>query len=495
MAVPQQLTKQLKQWLPQSPAARRWLGGLGIIAVAGVISGTIVATGPTAQPQTVEEKAWPVSTVRAEPQSLAPSFTAYGRVEARNLANLSADLFAVIKTIHVREGDRVEAGTVLVELDDGELALDVKAREAELAQRRADVRSITSELAHLRETDAEHRSMLEVANAKLARHQQLRDDRLIADGLFDEVLRQTNEVKIAYRSHSQRLNDLPNRLTAAEASRDGAAAALARAQLIAAKTRLTAPFDGIVLGVPAAIGARAQPGTPLVRIADVSAYEVRVAVPPVYASQFASTQDTQAISASTTSGAQLRFSRLAGAVQSGQTSADALFSWQHQALPPAPVGSTVALRVALPPAAHVVAVPAQALYENQRVYVVEQERLRAVAVSRVGEHRSAAGEHQVLIRAPELIAGAEIITTQLPKATTGLKVATQQSAEMAAQIAEKASEIAKDKQEQMRKSAAQQVSPSQISLPGSGRSTRAPAAKSNMATDQGRVPSRRYRMS
>ncbi|MFK7914028.1 MAG: efflux RND transporter periplasmic adaptor subunit [Pseudomonadales bacterium] len=503
----QRIGNQIKQ----SPRIRRSLPGLGILTVAVAVSAVIFATGPSAEPEAVSEKVWPVSTVVAEPQDLAPSFSAYGKVEARNLASLSADLFAVIKAIHVKEGDSVSAGTVLVELDDGELALDVQARSAEVSARSADLRSIESELAHLKDTDAEHRSMLDVAQAKLARHKQLRDDRLIADSVYDEVVRQTNEVKIAYRSHSQRLDDLPNRLQAAKAGLDGARAALARARLTAAKTQIIAPFDGKVLSVPAAIGARAQPGTMLVQIADANAYEVRVSVPPVYASQFTAAAHqagaSQPIEANTESGATLSFSRLAGSVRAGQTSADALFSWAPQSGPLASVGSTVGLRIEMPPAAQVIALPAQALYENQRVYVVEQERLRAVAIDRIGERQAANGSYEVLVRSPELQAGAEIITTQLPKAIAGLKVAPSRAAPRAPEqvaeqdqsaeaMARKAARMARDKQEQVRE-AVQRGAPEQISLPDSVRPAVVPAASgaAETADDDSRVSSRRYRMS
>ena len=136
----QTIGNQLKQF----PRLRRYLPGLAILSVAAAVSGVIIATGPVAEPEAVSEKAWPVSTVIAQPQDLAPSFAAYGKVEARNLASLSADLFAMIKGIHVKEGDSVAAGTVLVELDDGELLLDVQARAADVSARSAELRSIES---------------------------------------------------------------------------------------------------------------------------------------------------------------------------------------------------------------------------------------------------------------------------------------------------------------------------------------------------------------
>jgi hypothetical protein len=49
-------------------------------------------------------------------------------------------------------------------------------------------------------------------------------------------------------------------------------------------------------------------------------------------------------------------------------------------------------------------------------------RLRQVAVTRVGETRDANGGARVLIEAPDLAPGAQVVTTQLPNALDGLLV-------------------------------------------------------------------------
>ncbi|MGI9324350.1 MAG: efflux RND transporter periplasmic adaptor subunit [Pseudomonadales bacterium] len=478
----------------RATTASRRHSALLMLFGAGILSALLYATAPVPAPEQLEEKAWPVSVVVATPTQLQPTFRAYGRVESRNSANLSADLFAVIKEVRVKEGDRVDAGTVLVSLDDGELALDVAARKADLSESGANVRSIESELAHVRSIDAEHRSVLHVAQAKLARHQQLLEDRLISQSLFDEVLRQTNAVEIDYQGHSQRFANLPNRLQAAEALRDRARAALGRAKLIANKTQIIAPFDGIVLAVPAAIGARAQPGTPLLRIADSKAFEVRVPVPPGHSAEFLqvgnpSSKTRPSISARLGNGTLLPFSRLAGAVMPGQTSADALFTWSDTQGPAAPVGTTVELLVTLPAADQLVALPAQSLYENERVYIVEQQRLRPVAVARVGEHRSIEGEYQVLVRSAELQAGMRIITTQLPKAMAGLKVATidDSPTDTSDALARQAEPQPQPEPPPTHNASTKRRTPANISLPSK-------TEKSDAATTP-RSPSRRYRMS
>ena len=82
----------------------------------------------------------------------------------------------------------------------------------------------------------------------------------------------------------------------------------------------------------------------------------------------------------------------------------------------------VDLRIRLPEEAGVVALPIASLYENDRVYAVEDSRLQAIDVERVGELHTPEGEYRVLVRSPELYQGRQVITTQLPKAVSGLLV-------------------------------------------------------------------------
>ena len=86
-------------------------------------------------------------------------------------------------------------------------------------------------------------------------------------------------------------------------------------------------------------------------------------------------------------------------------------------------GRFVRLNLALPPRDGLVAIPYEALYGVDRVYVVDGEsRLRPIAVRRIGETRVADGSMRVLIEAPSLESGAQLVTTQLPNALDGLLV-------------------------------------------------------------------------
>ncbi len=423
-----------------SPGGRRFTAGTGFILAALLASLSLFATGPNPEPDVRTEKAWPVSVVRVTPRPMRPTFTAYGRVESRSITHLKTDLNARVTDVHVREGDWVEAGDVLLTLDDAELRLILAERRAEVRQLEARLASIRLEQGMLEEATGHYRSMQEVAEKKYRRHQDLMAKRMISQALLDEVTAQASQASIAFQSHMRALADFPNRLAAARAVLAQAQAQLRRTELNMGKTRVAAPFRGPILGVFVAPGDRSMIGATLVDIASADAFEVRVQIPRRYsASLLANQPPGGAVTASTDSGLVLRLSRVSGRIRPGQSGLDAFFEFStEQGGTHAALGRLLELSVSLPEEPAVVALPVQSLYQNDRIYTLRavpgpagqggaarqnpEYRLEAVTVERVGEARNAEGQYRILVRAPQLRPGARVITTQLPRAVSGLLV-------------------------------------------------------------------------
>jgi multidrug efflux pump subunit AcrA (membrane-fusion protein) len=408
---------------PSSPRGRRAAVAVATLAVAVLTSVSIFATGPNPEVQVRVEKSWPVSVIEVEPQPHSPTFTAYGRMESSRVANLRTDLIAEVAAVHVREGDWVERGDLLVELSADEVALLLAEREADLAQHEAQLRSIESERPMRERTVTQARSMQRIAADKLARHQELMAARLISQSLLDEVIAQANLAAIDLESHERGLTDLPNRIAGQRAAVAKARALADRARLELAKTAVRAPFSGPILAVEVAPGDRSSLGGTLVSLADADAFEVRVQVPGMYEQRFQQhLTDGHGIRALLASGQPLVLARLGRRVQPGQSGLDAFFQLSGGGFAPPPIGRVVDMRIALPAEPDVVALPIGSLYQNDRVYAVHASRLQSIVVERVGETQMPDGEFRVLVRSPELTARRPVITTQLPKAAPGLLV-------------------------------------------------------------------------
>jgi multidrug efflux pump subunit AcrA (membrane-fusion protein) len=403
---------------------KRIATGSAFLVLAALMSASIFATGPQAQPVERTEKAWPVSIVEIEPATMNPSFSSYGRVESSRVAHLRTDLNAQVQQVHVREGDWVYAGQPLVTLDARELDLKLVQRRASLRELMAALKSIEIEQTLFEQSTDHYASMRKVARNKLERHDNLMTERLISQSLLDEVTAQANLAEIQFQTHARQLADFPNRIDAGKAAITRAEARVAQAELDLEKTRVTAPFSGPILAVLVAPGDRSNLGTPLLDMADATSFEVRVQVPDSYAERFHRNLSRQApITGYTASGLNLVLTRLSSQVKQGQSGLDAFFSLDVESgAPTTALGRMIELSVTLPEEADVVALPVQSIYENDRIYAVKRNRLDAITVERVGELETENGEYRVLVRSPQLKAGQQIITTQLPRAISGLLV-------------------------------------------------------------------------
>lgn len=206
-----------------------------LLAGALLLAGCGRDTGP----ETAAEDPRPQVVARALGEIAAPAGgSASADVLARNDSMLTSEVAARVQRIGADAGTRVEAGQLLVQLDptDYRLALTQASSQASAAQARA-----------------------AQAQARLARARQLNVDRFVSD---DE------------------LAALEAETTGAQAEAQVRQAARAVAERELAKTRIVAPFDGVVLERIAQVGAAVAPGSPLLRIVDAAAPEVEVRLPP-----------------------------------------------------------------------------------------------------------------------------------------------------------------------------------------------------------------------
>ncbi len=422
------LLTTIAQWfrtrLGAYPMLRRRGITLGILGVSVLASVSIFATGPSATPEVKTDKAWPVSVVEVTPAALAPSFVSFGRVESTQIAHLQSDLSVDIVAVHVREGQWVAKGDVLVELQDDSVGLRMREQQANLAEQRAALAALKINQRNAQAIDEHYRAMYDIALKKRARHEDLLAKRMIAQSLLDEVMQQVSEATIDYRNHQRELANYPNEIAAQMARIEHSDAELAQARIDVEHAIIRAPFAGPVLAVNASAGNHTLIGTTLVEMADADGFEIRAPIPDGYGERVrAALQSGAAITARLGDDDRtVALSRLSSSMRAGQSSLDAFFKLTADGGLPN-IGRVVDLEVTLPAETNVVALPIQSIYENDRIYAVaDDNRLRAITIERVGENRADDGSYRVLVRGAELLPGSRIITTQLPKAIGGLAV-------------------------------------------------------------------------
>jgi HlyD family secretion protein len=222
-----------------------WIGaGLGVVA--------LVALGLTARGR--GEKSLEVQTAKAARKEIVQKVNATGRIQPRTQIKISADVSAKIRRIHVREGQWVEKGALLVELDRERYLAAVESAEA-------NVRS------------AQANATLAKQNAEQARKEFARSKELLARQLESEA---------DYDAKQTAFQVEEARTKAALEQVEQARAALKQSRDDLSKTTIYAPMSGTISELnkeegEMALGSQFQADVILV-VADLSEMEARVDV-------------------------------------------------------------------------------------------------------------------------------------------------------------------------------------------------------------------------
>jgi RND family efflux transporter MFP subunit len=183
-----------------------------------------------------EQPAARVRVAEVSEQQLAQTVRAIGVIDFARVASVSPEVSGVVASLNLAEGKHVKQGDVLVELDDGFLKKDIDIRQREVEQ-------VDAEIARER------------ANLKR----------------LESLLKSSSASRGAYE-------DSMYTVQAQEKRRDTLKEQISRLRLSLEKSRIRAPFDGVVLEKLAERGEWVGPQTPVGRIAATAELRVRASV-------------------------------------------------------------------------------------------------------------------------------------------------------------------------------------------------------------------------
>ena len=238
------------------------------LLLAGVTSLLLSGCGDKIEPGRVTpEKASPVkahvatAVVRNQPFV----YDAVGTVHARTASTLSAKLMGTVRAVHVKEGDVIKKGDVLVEIDARQVSAQLRKAQAALAEARQAEASARSA------RDAA-RAGEQLARATYQRYLELMKQDSASQQEFDEI-------EARYRRARSALAQTTAMLAAAGSRVQQAEAAVAAARVSKKDVVITAPYDGKVTAKMVSVGDLASPGTPLLTLEKTGLYCVDLVLP------------------------------------------------------------------------------------------------------------------------------------------------------------------------------------------------------------------------
>ena len=213
-----------------------------LLAIAGIVTASI---------RSKSKEGMPVTFGKVERTDLTSKVTANGKIDAKRKVDLSANVMGQIVNLAVREGDVVEKGAFLLQIDQKQLAASAEGAAASM-------RALFSDRDGARANLAE-------AQQNFSRAQRNFADRIIPQAELDRARAALDSARANVASIEQRIQQARANVTAARDT--------------LSKTTMTAPMAGIITALPveegevAVIGTMNNPGTKLLTIADMSVVE------------------------------------------------------------------------------------------------------------------------------------------------------------------------------------------------------------------------------
>jgi multidrug efflux system membrane fusion protein len=401
-----------------------------------MISAWFIFSKPTALPRGLEEAVYPVDVIFIEAENIRPEISVFGNVRAARTANINSMIAGKLVSVSslFRDGSFVSAGSELALIDSVEYELSVKQRQAEVDR----VKALISELS----IDALWESKL-MANIELQSKIAATDLRRLVDlegkGLASKKNKDESELVFVKSEsmklqHSQSLERINSRIIQNEAKLRAAEASLAIAQRDLLNTRVIAPFDGYLTDIRAANGQRLSSGETIGRLLSATELEVVFDVPDdSFFGLSTELQDGGQRPAGLVFEGPLEVVWRLGSVakvfkaklaRQGAEMAPELGGVKFYAslaegahLEGLRSGAFVEVKMKLQTYKEVFRLPSTAVTSDSRVYVIDNERLRAVDVVIL---RSM--DDELLIRADLPSSGASVVSRVFPQIGEGLKV-------------------------------------------------------------------------
>lgn len=292
------------------------------LALAGLSwQGYQVWSQRTAAPQTQAPQGIPVQLAPAEAATIEDSSEYIAKLQSRKSVTLQPRVEGQVSKILVQSGDRLEAGTPVLQIDAQQQQATVASRNAALESARADLTTaraeemsaeaeaesaradVTNAQALLRSLEARRdseQSNLELNRKEFARYTQLRREGAVSQQIVDQ---RRNQLDIAQADLAKTNAEIAAQR--AEIARKQAAIASAQANIAKAQSnvvknqqlvseaeanvseqnvelqyyQITAPFTGVVGDIPIKVGDFVNTSTPLLTLSNNQELEIQISVP------------------------------------------------------------------------------------------------------------------------------------------------------------------------------------------------------------------------
>lgn len=216
-----------------------------------------------------KEEGTKVSSEKVARKDITEIVTASGKVYPEIEVKISPDVSGEITELNVQEGDSVKKGQVLARIYADIYATQRDQAAAQVVGQQSLVSNSEAQLAALK-------SALDLAKLTYNRQKQLLTDKVISRAEFEQAENTLNTAQANYNAAQQSIRSNQAQVRSASAN-------LQKANKDLSRTALISPMEGVVSLLSVKKGERVvgnsmMAGTEMMRIADISMFEIRVEV-------------------------------------------------------------------------------------------------------------------------------------------------------------------------------------------------------------------------
>lgn len=203
---------------------------------------------------------------------------AVGTVRSITTSAIQSKAVGHVTAVHVKSGDNVEAGAVLVEIDSRDADAQLKAAESGLvaAQRALDEANKGLSAAESAAKAAEAQN--DLARATFDRQSKLLAEKAISKQMFDEAEAAAKSAEAEARMRAEEVSAVLAKREQTTAAVEQARAALDAAKVSLSYTKVVAPYAGIIASKSVDVGDLASPGMTLFTLEDRMSYRLEANV-------------------------------------------------------------------------------------------------------------------------------------------------------------------------------------------------------------------------
>ena len=239
-----------------------------------------------------------VTTLTIEQKDFVQTVVASGHVENPHRVNLGAQLSGTVKRVPVTEGQSVQAGQILIELEDKELQAAMRQAEFNVQQAQARVRQLNEvQLPMLDQSLRQSKVTQNTSQNALLRAQELFDKGFTGQAALDEAKRIAQVHQSQVLSLQEQLQSLQSGGSDLALSQAALSQAIAGAELARARhqyAQIKAPVAGVLISRNVEPGDAIQPGKILMVLSPEGSTELVVQIDEKHLSQLQIGQMAQA---------------------------------------------------------------------------------------------------------------------------------------------------------------------------------------------------------